>query len=169
MTDQPWFPEDLRDRAAAAIQCERDTLAADLDVLIGTVLPVSGEVRGRLVSRMLDLLARAISAGSVADSPGIIELARVEEAGAKIVDLFAAVRLAERSILQELSVDSQLGAMTEHWPAISEIVRQASFDLLAAVSTRRAANASQNNSNIQPRHDSIQARSSSLKDSGRRV
>lgn len=142
-TDQPWLPEDLRHRASAAIQGRRETLASDLDVLVGAALPVSAEARGRLVTRVLDLLARAIGAGSVADSPAVIDLARVEETGAKLVDLFAVVRLAERSILQELSVDAQLGATTEHWPAVSEMVRQASFDLLAVVCTRRAANASQ--------------------------
>jgi diguanylate cyclase (GGDEF)-like protein/excisionase family DNA binding protein len=145
MTTQPWFPEDLRQRAAGAVRDRLDTLAADLDVLIAAGLPEppAGDLRARLVTRLLDLLAVAISAGAVVESPLLLEVARLEEAGAKLQDLFAAVRLAERSILQELSVDAQLGAITEHWPAVTELVRKASFDLLSAVCARRAMDASQ--------------------------
>lgn len=145
MTNQPWFPEDLRQRAAGAVRGHRDTLAADLDVLIAAGLPEppAGDLRARLVTCLLDLLAAAISAGAVVESPLLLGLARPEEAGAKLQDLFAAVRLAERSILQELSVDAQLGAITEQWPAVTELVRKASFDLLAAVCARRGMDASQ--------------------------
>ncbi len=145
MTNQPWFPEDLRERAASAVRSHLDTLAADLDVLIAAGLPQppAGDLRARLVTRLLDLLAAAISAGVVVETPLLLEVARLEEAGANLRDLFAAVRLAERSILQELSIDAQLGAITEHWPAVSELVRKASFDVLASVCARRAMDASE--------------------------
>jgi diguanylate cyclase (GGDEF)-like protein/excisionase family DNA binding protein len=144
MNHQRWFAEDLRQRAASAIRDRRDTLAADLDVLVAAALPEppAGDLRARLVTRVLELLAVAIADGGVVETPRLLEVAAFEETGARLPDLFAAVRLAERATLQELSSDGQVGAPTEHWPAVTELVRKASFDLLAAVCTRRAMDAS---------------------------
>ena len=144
MTNERWFAEDLRQRAAGAVRDHRDTLTADLEVLIAAALPEppAADLRSRLVTRVLELLTVAISAGAMVESPRLLELAAFEETGARLQDLFAAVRLAERSILQELSLDAQLGATSEHWPAVTELVRKASFDLLSAVCARRAMDAS---------------------------
>ncbi len=134
MTDQSWFPDDVRQRAATAIRKRRDSLFADLDVLIGTALPEppAADLRARLVHRTIELLAVAVS-GNLAENPGVADLASIQQQGLKHQDLFAAVRLAERSILHELSVDAEIGATSDHWPAITMTVRRASFDLLASV------------------------------------
>ncbi len=141
MSDQAWFPEDVRQRAANAIRLRRDTLVADLDVLIGTALPEppAGDLRGRLVRRTIELLAVALSGDNLAGDAGVADLAAMQQEGLKHQDLFAAVRLAERSILHELSADTDLGATSENWPAITVIVRRASFDLLASLFEYAAA------------------------------
>src|SRR5512142_1901528 len=135
MTDQTWFSDDVRQRAADAIRTQRGSLVADLDVLIGTALtePPAGDLRGRLVHRTIDLLAAGVAGTPVADDPGLADLALMQQQGLGRQDLFTAVRLAERSILAELSTDGEIGAMSDLWPAITVTLRQASFDLLAAV------------------------------------
>jgi len=135
MTEQDWFPDDVRQRAASAIRSHRDTLVADLDVLVGTALPEppAGDLRSRLVHRVIELLAAAVSGSNLAEDPGVADFASLQQEGLKRQDLFAAVRLAERSILHELSADAELGATSDYWPAITVAVRRASFDLLAGV------------------------------------
>jgi diguanylate cyclase (GGDEF)-like protein/excisionase family DNA binding protein len=141
MTEQSWLPDDVRQRAADAIRLRHDTLVADLDVLIGAGLPEppAGDLRARLVNRTIELLAGAVSGDALAENPAVAEFARMERTGLTPQDLFAAVRLAERSILHELSVDADLGATSDDWPAITIIVRRASFDLLATLYERAAA------------------------------
>ncbi len=134
MTDQAWFPEDVRKRAADAVRARRDTLVADLDVLVGATLtdPPSGDLRARLVNRTIELLTAGVAGSAVAENPGIADLAGMQQ-NLKHQELFTAVRLAEGSMLAELSVDPDIGATSDHWPAITVTVRRASFDLLAAV------------------------------------
>lgn len=146
MTDQAWFPDDVRQRAANAIRLRRDVLVADLDALIGTALPEppAGDVRARLVRRTIELLAVALSGDNVVENAGLADLAAMQQEGLKRQDLFAAVRLAESSILHELSVDADLGATSDDWPAITVIVRRASFDLLASLFDYAATPASEN-------------------------
>jgi diguanylate cyclase (GGDEF)-like protein/excisionase family DNA binding protein len=141
MTEQSWLPEDVRQRAADALRLRHDALVADLDVLIGASLPEppAGDLRARLVNRTIELLGVALSGDALAENPAVAEFARMERAGLKPQDLFAAVRLAERSVLHELSVDADLGATSDDWPAITIIVRRASFDLLAMLYERAAA------------------------------
>ncbi len=145
MTEDTWFPEDLRQRLAETIRAHRDTLTKDLVLLVRTSFPqaqVSG-LRESLVLRVIELLVLSVAGETIAGSPLLSELADDERGGPRRPDVFAAVRLAERSILQELSLDSQVGAVSEHWPATTEIVRTAAFDVLAAVWTFRTSASAQ--------------------------
>jgi diguanylate cyclase (GGDEF)-like protein/excisionase family DNA binding protein len=140
MADHPWFPDDVRQRAAEAIRQRREVLAADIEILAAAAFPEpSGDVRARLVGHVIDLLAASLSATCVIENPAFAELAAVEEAGLRLTDLFAAVRLAERSIAEELSLDAELGATSARWPIVTELLRSASFDLLAQYCERRLA------------------------------
>ena len=44
--------------------------------------------------------------------------------------------LTERTVLDELALDEALGATSEPWPLVAQMVRRASFDLLAAYTER---------------------------------
>ena len=46
--------------------------------------------------------------------------------------LFGLVYVVERAALDELALDESFGATSEPWPALAQIVRRASFDVLAA-------------------------------------
>src|SRR5262249_24521862 len=50
--------------------------------------------------------------------------------------LFTFFYLLERTIVDELALSDTIGATTEPWPAVAQIVRRASFDLLAAYTDR---------------------------------
>ena len=50
--------------------------------------------------------------------------------------LFTFVYLTERTVLDELALDDRLGATSEPWPLVAQLVRRASFDLLAAYTER---------------------------------
>ena len=50
--------------------------------------------------------------------------------------LFTFAYLIERTVLDELALDEKLGAMTESWPVVAQLVRRGSFDLLAAYAER---------------------------------
>ena len=78
--------------------------------------------RARLVRRMIELFAVALCGDSLADNAGVADLAAMQHEGLKRHDLFTAARLAESSILHELSVDADLGATSDDWPAVTIIV-----------------------------------------------
>ena len=46
--------------------------------------------------------------------------------------LFAFAYLTERAALDELAVDETIGATSEAWPLVAQLVRRASFDMLAS-------------------------------------
>jgi two-component system, cell cycle response regulator len=50
--------------------------------------------------------------------------------------LFTFAYLIERTTLDELALDERLGATSEPWPVVAQLVRRASFDMLAAYTER---------------------------------
>jgi len=50
--------------------------------------------------------------------------------------LFSFVYFTERTTLDELALDDNIGATSEAWPLVGQIVRRASFDLLGAYTQR---------------------------------
>ena len=50
--------------------------------------------------------------------------------------LFTFVYLLERTALDELALNDSIGATSEPWPLVAQLVRRASFDLLAAYTER---------------------------------
>ncbi len=140
MTDQSWLFDEVRLRVADTIRLRHDRLTADLDALVGTGLPEPpvGDLRTRLVNRTIELFAIALS-GDVTENPVVAEFDRMHRAGLAPSHLFAAVRLAEGSVLHELSIDTDLGATSDHWPAVAAVTRRAAFELLQTLYERVAA------------------------------
>ncbi|MEW6323428.1 MAG: diguanylate cyclase [Acidobacteriota bacterium] len=131
---------DLRTQAASKLMARRGVVVADTVA----VFPPRGPLRldadyctqlGDLVVR---LLAEAVRSGtSDARSSGISELAGLVDArGLPPSLLYEFVHLALNTSLDELSLDSELGATTEPWPEVAQTVRRATFDVLAAWTTR---------------------------------
>lgn len=87
---------------------------------------------------LLQLLASATRDGELDSRSGrVADLQRLAtENGLSIPQLFSFAYLIERSALDELALDKSFGATSEPWPSIAQMVRRASFDVLAAVSDR---------------------------------
>jgi diguanylate cyclase (GGDEF)-like protein len=69
--------------------------------------------------------------------PRVADLHRLATANSLTVNqLFSLAYLVERSALDELALDDSFGATSDPWPAVGQIVRRASFDVMAAFTDR---------------------------------
>src|SRR3954464_4385551 len=132
--------EDLREQIAAAIQ-ERGTVLVWDTVAIfpysGTEL-LDSEYCNRIGEIVVQMLLLAIRTGKVDPRGGIVaDLHRVAlERSLLAGRLFTFVYLFERSTLDELALHDSIGATSEAWPLVAQVVRRGSFDLVAAYTER---------------------------------
>src|SRR5262252_2292062 len=132
--------DDLRHRIATAL---RDRTAAIVWDTV-TIFPFSGaelleqHYCNRLGEVVVDLLTMAVRDGKVDGRGGTVAaLHRIaQERSLAAARLFTFVYLLERSALDELALSDSIGATTEPWPLVAQMVRRASFDLLAAYTER---------------------------------
>jgi diguanylate cyclase (GGDEF)-like protein len=133
-------PEDLRHQVSTVLLDRRGPVAADM----AEIFPFSGaetlspEYCRRLGSLLVQLLAVAVRDGRV-DARGefVADLHHVViERGLPVERLFALAYLSERAALDELAIDETLGATSEAWPLVAQLVRRASFDMLASYTER---------------------------------
>jgi diguanylate cyclase (GGDEF)-like protein len=92
----------------------------------------------RVGNQLVKLLAFAVRDGRI-DPRGsfIAGLHSVVLARTLSVErLFTFAYLAERTTLDELALDDQIGATSEPWPLVAQLVRRGSFDLLGAYMER---------------------------------
>src|SRR4051812_19085081 len=84
------------------------------------------------------LLAAAVRDGRIdARGGSIADLFHVvHERGLPMERLFTFAYLTERTALDELALSDTIGATTEPWSLVAQLVRRGSFDLLAAYSER---------------------------------
>jgi diguanylate cyclase (GGDEF)-like protein len=131
---------DLRQQIAAAVLGHADVISADAVA----IFPYAGaealdaDYCGRLGHFLTGLLAFAVRDARVDARGGIIaDLHRIVlERLLPLDQLFSFVYFTERATLDELALDDHLGATSEPWPLVGQIVRRASFDLLGAYSER---------------------------------
>ena len=95
--------------------------------------------RTRLADVILQLITHAVREGALdSNAAAATEMERVcVETAINARSLFNVVYLMERSALSELSVEESLGATSETWPVISQMLRRASFDVCATFSETR--------------------------------
>jgi diguanylate cyclase (GGDEF)-like protein len=132
--------EDLRQRIAAAIQDRGSVLVWDTVAIFpfsGTEL-LEPEYCNRMGEIVIQLLEMAIRDGKVDSRGGVVaDLHRVTlERNLTAGRLFTFVYLLERSALDELALSETIGATSEPWPLVAQLVRRASFDVLAAYTER---------------------------------
>jgi diguanylate cyclase (GGDEF)-like protein/excisionase family DNA binding protein len=137
----PGADVDLRRHVAHLLADRRDVIVADT---VATFPLSSGSRRldadycVRLGSLVTRLLGDAVIEGRLdARGGGISELATVvAEREVSPEQLFTFVQIAMGTGIDELSLDTRVGVNTEPWPQAAQIVRRATFDLLAAWTTR---------------------------------
>ncbi|HEV3214729.1 MAG TPA: diguanylate cyclase [Vicinamibacterales bacterium] len=99
--------------------------------------PLETDYCERLGRRLLGLLSASIEGRLPVENDGLIELQRlVLDRGLPMQRLFSFVYLMERTVLDEIALDPSLGATSEAWPQVAQIIRRGSFDLLAAYCER---------------------------------
>lgn len=131
---------DLRQQIAATLVEQLDVITADALA----IFPYSGSeefdatYRHRLGQLLTQLLTFAVRDGRLDARGGFVgDLHRlVLERSLSIERLFAFAYLTERTALDELALSETIGATTEPWPVVAQLVRRASFDLLAAYAER---------------------------------
>src|SRR6185295_753608 len=132
--------DDLRQRIAAAIQERTAVLVWDTVA----IFPFSGteflepEYCNRIGEVVVQLLTVGVRDGKIGGRGGAVAaLYRIaQERSLAAGRLFTFVYLLERSALDELALSDSIGATSEPWPLVAQMVRRASFDLLAAYTER---------------------------------
>ena len=128
--------DDLRQQTSAVLLERVDAVTADTV----TIFPYSGtetldaDYCHRLGLLLTQLLASAVRDGRLDARGGFVaDLHRVVlERSLSMERLFTFAYLTERTALDELALNDTIGATTEPWPLVAQLVRRASFDLLAA-------------------------------------
>lgn len=96
---------------------------------------VAADDRARLAELAFQLLTNAVRDGVIDSHHAVVadlrQLAAQKEMGIRL--LFTVVYLVERSALDELALDESFRVASEPWPALTQIVRQASLDVCATL------------------------------------
>jgi diguanylate cyclase (GGDEF)-like protein len=132
--------DDLRRQTSSLLLERIDAVTADTVA----IFPYSGaealdtDYCRRLGLMLAQLLAFAVRDARVDSRGGVVaDLHRVMlERGLSMERLFTFAYLTERTALDELALDDSLGATSEPWPLVAQLVRRASFDMLAAYTER---------------------------------
>jgi len=132
--------DDLRQQTSTILLDRLDIITADTVA----IFPYSGaetldtDYCNRLGLLLTQLLAIAVRDGRL-DARGrfMADLHRIVlELALSMERLFTFAYLTERTALDELALNDTIGATSEPWPLVAQLVRRASFDLLAAYTER---------------------------------
>ncbi len=95
--------------------------------------PLETDYCERLSRRLLQLFITSIEGRVATDSDNITDLQRlVTDRSLPVQRLLNFVYLMERSVLDELALDVEIGETSVRWLIVSQAVRKASFDLMGA-------------------------------------
>ena len=132
--------DDLRGQISSGLIERGDVVTADTIA----IFPYSGaetldpDYCRRLGQLLTQLLAFAVRDGRLDPRGGFVaDLHRlILERSLSMERLFTFAYLTERTALDELALSESIGATTEPWPLVAQLVRRGSFDLLAAYAER---------------------------------
>jgi diguanylate cyclase (GGDEF)-like protein len=127
---------DLRHQTASVLLERVDVVTADTVAIFlhSGAEALDSEYCHRLGLLLAQLLAFAVRDGRLDARGGFVaDLHRVSlERALSVERLFTFAYLTERAALDELALDQTIGATSEPWSLVAQLVRRASFDLLAA-------------------------------------
>ena len=144
-TDSRYVQERVELRAQVARWLEQHAPAIVNDA--AAVFPFAGvgtgasDAASRLAELLLALLTVAARDGELDPRSEAVADLRQQAAENALATrhVFGLVYVVERSALDELALDESFGATSEPWPALAQIVRRSSFEVLAAYADRAAA------------------------------
>lgn len=131
---------DFRQQISSILLDRAKTITADTVAILpysGTE-PFDADYCSRVGQLLVELLAFAVREGRLDPRGGFVsDLHRVVlERGLSVDRLFSFTYLTERAALDELALNETIGATSEPWPLVAQLVRRGSFDLLAAYTER---------------------------------
>jgi diguanylate cyclase (GGDEF)-like protein/excisionase family DNA binding protein len=95
--------------------------------------PLEADYCERLGRRLLLLVAAGIEGRLPAETDGLTDLqCLVTDRNLAMQRLFDFVYLLERTILDEMALDAVIGATSDPWPVVAQVIRKGSFDVMAA-------------------------------------
>jgi len=95
--------------------------------------PLDTDYCERLGRRLLQLFGAGIEGRLDAAQDTLADLQRqIADRNVPVLRLFNFAYLMERSILDELALDTEIGAASAQWLIVSQAVRKASFDMMGA-------------------------------------
>jgi diguanylate cyclase (GGDEF)-like protein len=132
--------DDLRQRTSTVLLERLDAVTADTVAIFpySGAEPLDTDYCHRLGLLLTQLLATAVRDGRLDSRGGFVaNLHRVvRERALSMERLFTFAYLTERTALDELALHDTIGATSEPWPLVAQLLRRASFDLLAAYTER---------------------------------
>lgn len=131
---------DVRQRVSAALESRVAAFAADAVTLFPSTGAETLDAADctRLGTLIVQLTAAAVRHGRIETRNPLLAdlyLASLERA-LGVGRLFAMVYLAERVMLDDLATDDSFGTSSDAWPVVTQLLRRASFDVLAAFTDR---------------------------------
>jgi diguanylate cyclase (GGDEF)-like protein len=132
---------DVRSQVAEAIGERRGSLVADLATQLVDLRPaLDPRSWKRAAEQIIDLLTLALERGDLdTRSPSLNELRHLALDIVGVGPMFEAVYLAERTVLDELALHERLGATSEPWALVAQLVRRGSFRVLGSLTERMGA------------------------------
>jgi diguanylate cyclase (GGDEF)-like protein len=139
-TDYVQERTELRNQVARSLEQQTAPIVNDAVAVFpfAGLQTVAADSNNRLAELILQLLAQTARAGDLDPRSDLLgDLCQAaDEKGIGVRQLFGLVYLVERAALDELALDESFGATSEPWPALAQLVRRASFDLLSAYAER---------------------------------
>jgi len=126
---------DVRTEITRVLAERGDAIVSDSVAMFpyGGPQPLDTDYCERLGRRLLQLLGAAIQGPLPGEGDHIADLQRlVADRNLPVTRLLDFVYLMERSILDEVALDTEVGDSSARWTAVSQAVRKASFELMAA-------------------------------------
>jgi len=140
MDERGALTTDVRGRTAGVIRAHQGALAIDVATVISAGgPPLAPEDWRGFADLLVRLFVTAVDTGCLdAESVAMRDLARyVPPLSTR--QLLEAIHLAERVILDEVALDDRLGATSEPWALVANIVRRATLEILGAHTEQIAA------------------------------
>ncbi len=141
------MPEDLgrdetpsvRARVAETLRARRDELVGDLGAFLqnGRVDDLDSDGILAWAGLVVDLLCAGVESGRLEVRSGkVVDLQTLCPEPVTVRLLFESVHRAERLVLDELALEADVGATSESWALVVQLVRLAALDLQIGVTER---------------------------------
>jgi diguanylate cyclase (GGDEF)-like protein len=140
MVQHAFIRADLRQHASSLLHARSDIIAADAAGIFSRSQTIDRTGSERLARLLAELLAIAVGDERLDGRHGMVaHLQQVaSELQLTVSELFSFLHMFERIALDELALDPDIGAATEAWPLVAQLVRRGSFDVAAALAADAA-------------------------------